>query len=64
MLAFIRAGDGEEILCLFNLGTAAADVPAPGALTPLTDSGFAAGIDGGRRMVTLAAGQAFFARLG
>ncbi len=63
VLAFVRADDGEAILCLFNLGKAEAEMPAPSRLTPLADSGSAARLDAGRRTVTLAPGEAFFGRL-
>ena len=63
VLAFVRAGGGEEIACLFNLGKAEARVSAPSALTPFGDFGFGARLDADRRAVTLAAGDAFFGRL-
>ncbi len=63
VLAFVRSGGGEDILCLFNLGKDAASATAPATLTPLDGTGFAADIDGDRRTVRLAAGAAFFGLL-
>ena len=63
VLAFVRSGGGEEIVCLFNLGKVDARVTAPAALTPLAGSGFAARPDADGRSVTLGPGEAFFGRL-
>ena len=64
VLAFVRAGAGEDIVCLFNLGKAAARVTAPAVMTPLAGSGFATRVEADGRSVTLAAGEAFFGRMG
>jgi alpha-glucosidase len=63
VLAFVRSGAGEAILCLFNLGKAEAEVAAPGTLAPLAGSGSAARPDAGGRRVRLSPGEAFFGLL-
>ena len=60
VLAFVREGAGEEILCAFNLGRTDARLPAPAVLTRLAGSGFAAEVDADGRNVTLKPGEAFF----
>ncbi len=60
VLAFVRAGGGETILCAFNLGKKEARVNAPAALTPLDGTGFAARPDADGLSVTLRSGEAFF----
>ena len=63
VLAFVRSGGGEEIVCMFNLGKAKARVAAPGVLTPLDGTGFAPSLDADGRAVTLQPGDAFFGLL-
>lgn len=62
VLAFIRHGAGEQILCMFNLGVTAVDVDLPSGMTvsPLGGHGLdgAPGPDG--RSVRLAAADGFF----
>ena len=60
VLAFVRSGAGEAIVCLFNLGKRQARVSAPAALTPLDGSGFATRPDADGLSVTLGPGEAFF----
>ncbi len=62
VLAFLRAGDGERIVCTFNLGSAEArfDLPAGYSVTVLDGHGFKGRLDGGGRSVSLPAGEAFF----
>ena len=64
-LAFIREGDGEKILCAFNLGSAAASlaVPAGMKVTALDGSGFAASLDASGRTVSLGGRDAFFGKI-
>ena len=63
VLAFVRSGAGEAIVCLFNLGKRQARVSAPAALTPLDGSGFATRPDADGLSVTLGPGEAFFGLL-
>ncbi len=63
VLAFVRTGDGEAIVCLFNLGKAEARVSAPAALAPFDDLGFGARLEPDRRAVGLQPGDAFFGRI-
>ncbi len=63
VLAFVRAGGGEEIACLFNLSKRQARVRLPAALRPLAGSGFAARPEADGLSVTLAPGEAFFGLL-
>ena len=60
VLAFVRAGHGEKVLCLFNLGRAEAQVRLPAGMTAsaLDGHGFGGVLSGGK--VTLAPGDAFF----
>ncbi len=60
VLAFVRSGGGEAILCLFNLGKTDARVSAPAALTPLDGSGFATRPETDGLSVRLQPGEAFF----
>ncbi len=63
VLAFVRAGSGETILCAFNLGREDARVTAPAALTPLAGTGFAATPEADGLSVMLKPGEAFFGLL-
>ena len=60
VLAFERATAGERLLCVFNLGTAAAAFPLPAGfeVTPVPGLGFSARLEGGT--VRLAPRDAFF----
>jgi alpha-glucosidase len=60
VLAFLRSGAGERILCVFNLGTRAArfDVPSRLPAKPLGGHGFAGRLDG--KTIGLPAGEGFF----
>jgi alpha-glucosidase len=62
ILAFIREGDGERIVCLFNLSSTASVFKVPDGLqvTPLSGHGFNSALDSGGRTVRLPAGDAFF----
>jgi alpha-glucosidase len=63
VLAFIREGEGEKIVCAFNLGSAPATFATPSArVAPLTGHGFAGKAAGAA--ITLAPGDAFFGALG
>jgi alpha-glucosidase len=64
VLAFVREGDGEAIVCLFNLGKAPARVTLPSPVHPIGDLGFGARPEPGGRAVTLAPAEAFFGRFG
>ncbi len=63
VLALVREGAGERILCAFNLGRAASRFPVPAGLTAtaLDGHGFSGGLRDGA--VELPSGEAFFARL-
>lgn len=65
VLAFIREGGGEKILCAFNLGSAAASLAAPAGMkvTALDGSGFAASLDASGRIVSLGGRDAFFGKI-
>ena len=62
VLAFIRTGGGEEILCLFNLGGREEHFTLPAGLkaTALAGHGFAGSLEAGGGAVRLPAGEAFF----
>ena len=62
VLAFIREGHGERLLCLFNLGSGEAVFSIPKGLTaaPLTGHDFAGALQDAGRAVRLAPGDAFF----
>lgn len=62
ILAFVREGAGERLLCVFNLGEEHArfDLPASTSATALTGHGFAGSVDDAGRVVLLPGGDAFF----
>jgi alpha-glucosidase len=64
VLAFVRSGHGEKVLCLFNLGAGEAQVRVPAGMkvSALDGHGFGGTLAGGT--VTLAAGDAFFGSVG
>ena len=64
VLAFVRDGGGERVLCVFNLGPgeAAFALPAGMKASALDGHGFTAALGAGA--VRLAAGDAFFAAVG
>ncbi|MCX5518143.1 alpha glucosidase [Kaistia defluvii] len=65
VLAFIREGAGEKVLCVFNLGSASASfaVPAGIDVTALLNSGFAGLLDASGRTVELGGRDAFFGKI-
>ena len=65
VLAFIREGAGEKVLCVFNLGSASAScaVPAGIDVTALLNSGFAGLLDTSGRTVELGGRDAFFGKI-
>ena len=62
VLAFVRTGDEEKVVCLFNLGAADARVPLSEGMRvlPLAGHGFSGTLDAGGTVVALAPGEAFF----
>jgi alpha-glucosidase len=62
VLAFARAGHGERIVCLFNLGRSEARFALPGQskTTALSGHGFGGELEAGGGAVRLPAGDAFF----
>jgi len=65
VLGFVRAVEGEKVLCIFNLGTAAVTAPLPPGmhLTPLEGHGFTATLHPEERTISLNGRDAFFARI-
>jgi alpha-glucosidase len=62
VLAFIRDGEGEKILCAFNLGSVERTLPAPVGVSPLAGHGFTGALSGST--IRLAPGEAFFGTVG
>ena len=65
VLAFERREGSERVLCVFNLGRAAAvfAAPASSSIAALDGHGFTAAIENGGKSVRLPAAGAFFGRL-
>jgi alpha-glucosidase len=65
VLAFIREGDGETILCVFNLAAGGANFTVPPDLkvSALDGHGFAASLDAAGRTVSLGGRDAFFGKI-
>ena len=66
ILAFLREGGGERILCVFNFGAGAADFAVPAGLkvTALAGHGFTGALAQDGRSVRLGGGDAFFGSCG
>jgi alpha-glucosidase len=62
VLAFIREGEGEKVICAFNLGSAERTFAAPARTTALSGHGFTGSLNGAT--MRLAPGDAFFGALG
>ena len=66
VLAFIREGGGERLVCVFNLAGHETHVglPSGASVTPLDGHGFGGKLDPTVRIVALRPGDAFFGKLG